>query len=394
MNLPTSQSIPPEDPNMPPARRRRRRRSLLPEGVDERYEFLETLSQKLVPSLDFFLFSLACGLVLDVAMLTDAPALFILAALVAPFMSPVAGMSLSVVFGSMRYFVRSLGSMVIGGGIVFALGALAGFAAQFMPGFEPQYVHRLGYFDWSNIVLLVTGTVLMVYLLVRSSGQRPLVASVALAYTIYLPLGAAGYGLTSRVTGLFPDGLVVFAVHLAAAVLVGAAMLALLGLRPINVLGYTMGTTLVLAFAAAVIAFSGLGTALTAHVAMPPPTPSAIPTNAPSATITHTPAPATITPTATNTLVPTHTPTVTVSPVPTPVYARIDVRGEQGAVIRDEPSREGRVVTSLLNGMLVEVLPESHNVGSSTYVKVRTSEGVEGWIIQSLLATATPVPGW
>jgi len=52
------------------------------------------------------------------------------------------------------------------------------------------------------------------------------------------------------------------------------------------------------------------------------------------------------------------------------------------------------VVTSQLNGMLVEVLPEIQQDGNLTWVHVRTTDGREGWILRGLLSTATPVPNW
>jgi hypothetical protein len=41
------------------------------------------------------------------------------------------------------------------------------------------------------------------------------VPSVAIAYELYLPLAAAGFGLSSRIQNLWPDGLVIFTVYLA-----------------------------------------------------------------------------------------------------------------------------------------------------------------------------------
>ena len=65
-----------------------------------------------------------------------------------------------------------------------------------------------------------------------------------------------------------------------------------------------------------------------------------------------------------------------------------------GAVIRQEPTFKGAWVKSLLNGMLVEILPDSTEADGVTWVKVRTSQGIEGWIVRTLLTTATPPPGW
>ena len=146
---------------------------------------------------------------------------------------------------------------------------------------------------------------------------------------------------------------------------------------------------------AAVIAISGFGTAMTTQIAMP--TLSATPTSTleptPTTTLTQTTTPTlkpTLTPT--KTLVPTSTHTLTISPEPTPFWAQISVEGNAGAVIRDEPG--GAVTGSLLNKMLVEILPdrEPQEINGVTWINIRTTEGVEGWIMQILLSTSTPAP--
>ena len=49
---------------------------------------------------------------------------------------------------------------------------------------------------------------------------------------------------------------------------------------------------------------------------------------------------------------------------------------------------------TLLNGILVEVLPETIEKENVTWVKIRTPNGeIEGWIVRSLLTTSTPAPG-
>lgn len=396
MSLPTSEKLHPDDSSLlPPARRRRMRRSLAPGGSDDRAVFLEELSRRVTPSADFFLFSMLAGLALAAALLFDAPALFVMAALLSPFLGPVVGLSLATSLGSIRFFASALGGMLLGSLFVFLAGAGAGLVVRYTPG--PYLALQAGphaYFTWPDFALLTLGAVLTTYLIVRAPRQRPLVASVALAYEIFLPVGAAGFGLAAGRPGLWPDGLLVFIAHFGWAVLAGALVLAVMGFRPVNFFGYTLGTSCGLAALAALLLIGSFGTALGTHRALPPVPPTLTPT------ITHTLPPSLTspppsgTPSPTHTLVPSRTPTISVTPKPTPVFARINAGEFNGALIRKDPNSNAPVVKSLLNGMLVEVLPEVQQNGGVTWAHVRISDGIEGWIVRGLLVTATPQPGW
>lgn len=395
MSLPTSEKLPSDDfQDMPPARKRRRRRMIFSGSPVQRAAHIEEAARRAVPTADFFLFSLLAGAALSIAFLVDAPAFFILAALMSPFLAPVVGLSLATLVGSPRFFLQSLGSLGISSMLFFAAGALAGWISHLFPGryYEQALLHT--HFTWPDFVVLTVGAILTAFLMISVPNQRPVAASVALAYELFLPIGAAAFGLTSGFPNLWPDGLVVFAVHLAWAALAGIIMLLLLGFRPANLFGYTLSSSLALAGVAAVIILTGVGAAIGGRIAMAPPTRTPTATITLTPTITPTPLPPTITPTPTRTLLPSRTPTTTISPAPTPVWAKINAGEFSGALIRAEPSTQAEVVTSLLNGMLVEVMPEIVQEDNNTWVHVRTTDGREGWIIRSLLVTATPVPAW
>ena len=78
---------------------------------------------------------------------------------------------------------------------------------------------------------------------------------------------------------------------------------------------------------------------------------------------------------------------------PTPAYALVAVRDGNGAMVRSLPSFDSASIKSLINGTEVELLPEIEEAEGATWVKVRLKDGTEGWMVQSLLATATPGPG-
>lgn len=404
MSLPTSELLQPEIQPSPPAHHRRRRRFVIPGEINERTVFIQELAQRLFPSIDFFLLSILASLVLAAALLMDSPALFVLAALLAPFMAPVLGLSLSTVVSSTRYFLQAAVTLLISGLMVFAGGLLAGWATRFFPEITFQQAHLHTGFSWADFTVLALGAGLSTYLLVRSPKQKPLVTSAALAYELLLPLGAAGYGLVIGSTELWPGGLAVYGAHLVWAALIGALVLGILRLRPLRWFGYFLGAVFFLTSLAAAFAISGL-----ALPSLPPPSqlaventlPSVSPVNptrtpTPTQTITSSgaaPAPTT-TRTPTNTLIPTNTPTSTVSPMPTPVWARVNSPEGGGVYLRKEASFNAAVVQTLMNGTLIQVLPEVVQSEGVNWAHVHTTDGKEGWVVRNLLMTATPAPGW
>ncbi len=369
MNLPTSQFLPTDDQQLPPARRRQQRRRILPSTTGERSALLHELSHRLTPSLDYFIITLIAAVVLATAMLLDQPALFVLAALMAPFLAPAVGLSLAAIVGSVKFFLRSLGAFIIGSGIIFIIGCVAGWLSTKLSPTTYTFALQHAHFSWADFVLLSVGTILTVYMLVRSRQSRPLVTGAALAYELYLPIGVAGFGLAGNIAGLWPDGLIVFAVHLAWSALIGTLTLAVFGLRPSGVFGYTLGTSLILVSIIAVIIISGVGTAVSVDKALPPLPPTRTRTATIPPTITQTPIPPKPTPSPTNTLIPSKTATITLTPLATPIYARIRPNEYGGAVVRENPDFTSLIVKHLSNEMLVIVLDEYVQVDNETWVK-------------------------
>jgi uncharacterized membrane protein len=395
MSLPTCETVPDDEANLPPARRRRGKRLIIPLDADDRARFLDELAQRTIPSFDFFLFSALAGLVIVAAILVDSPAFFLLAALLSPFMAPAIGLSLATILGSGRLFLLTLAGTLLGSLVVFLVGALAGWVLRGLPPLPLNQAVLHTQLTWPDFAILSLGVVLVVYMLVRTE-QKPLVPGIILAYELYIPIGLAGFGLVSGAAHLWPDGLLVFLVHFTWAVLLGTVTLAFLGFRPLTLFGYTLGTTIALAGLVLALGLSGIGTAFQAQVALPTLTPSLTSTitltepPTPSPTMVITPSP-TDTLTPTNTLVPSLTPTITLTPAPTPIWAIIN--SETGANIRTEPKTNAAVAAVVDNRALVEVLPDTSQEGTVIWVHIRYN-GIEGWIWQSLLITATPAPGW
>jgi uncharacterized membrane protein len=403
MSLPQTEQIPDDPESLPPARRRRARRLLAPLNTDERAAFLDNFAHRTAPSVDFFLFSLLAGLVLAIGLLINSPAVLVLGAILAPLMAPVVGISLGTVLGSGRYFLRSLTGLVIGGLLVFLCGWLAGLAAQqtwfpFNPIFSMAQLHAQ--LSWPDFIVLAIGAILTAAALVHSDdASHPglnggilrggfvtsaVLPSVALAYELYIPLATAGLGLGARLPHLFPDGLVVFTLYLAWAALLGVITLAILGIRPLTLFGYTLSGALALFGVILLIGFSGASTVATTKIGLPTPFPTATltPTLTPTRTLTPVPPTATFTPTLTSTL--TLTPTSTLTPTPTPVFAIVQAPSEAGgAYIRTEPG--GQIIKVIANGQRVQILPDRVEKDGNVWVLVMTPDGLKGWMQLSLI---------
>lgn len=108
------------------------------------------------------------------------------------------------------------------------------------------------------------------------------------------------------------------------------------------------------------------------------------PSSTPKATVT------------TVTLAATETPTSTVTAEPTPILAVIRASEGGGAFIRDKPG--GTVLVTLGNGSVVTIIPNDlQDVKGVIWVHVFTTANdtrVDGWMIQTVLQTATPVANW
>jgi hypothetical protein len=399
MSLPKTEYIPDDPDLLPPARRRRARRLLAPLEADERAIVLDQLRRRTSPTFDFFLFSVLSAAIFCVGLFLDSPVVLVLGAVFAPLMAPVVGLSLATAVGSYKFFGRSLVGLAIGSLLVFLVGGGVGLLGRIWVPPSLTQAYNSAELSVINFIVLSVGAVFTAATMAHHE-RSPAAPSVALAYTLYLPVVVAGFGLGSGIPHLFPDGLVVFAIHLAWGVVLGAVTLAILGFRPMSFMGYTLGGAVTLVLVALVVGVGALSTTMGWFgnpLAMPTYTPTVTPSQTPippTSTITFTPVPPSLTPTITLTPTLTPTPTKTFTPSPVPVYARI--APVEGALIRSEPGFSAPIIyPGIIQGTLVQLLGNPEMVDGYMWVPVRVVEDDrEGWILQSLLLIATPEPNW
>lgn len=366
------------------ARRRRARRTLIPPGDDERAALLEDLSRKSFPSVEFFLFALFSGVLLGAGYLLDSHALLLLGLLVAPLSTPWVGMSLAVATGGWRFFFLTLSSLAMAFMLAFLSSALVGLLNKVVEfsRFSRAADHaRL----WpTDLLIVILGAVLMVLALVRT-GRKLIIPSIMLAYAFFLPIAAAGFAWGAGLPGIWPDGISVFLTYFALATFVGCIVLAAQRFKPPKASGYILLVFISVLCLAVLAVFTGLAGWFIER-AMPEvsrytPTPLGLVSPTPGLP----PSPTSGAPTRTSTFLPTQQPSSSPTITPASSFAIVSADTGGGASVRSEPGG-GYIMTTVINGTLVEVLSQVRAVGSIMWTLIRTQEGIEGWVLQAVLS--------
>ena len=414
---PASQPTPEESQEFVSARARRRRaqrRAYFPTDEEGRAALFTHLARRAYPSYELFVFALVSGAILGLGYFINSQALLIFGILVAPLMTPWIGMSLAVVAGSARFFFQTVAALFFSSLLIFLSGILAGFASRtFGPlTFNEAFAHSRLW--WPDLVVLTIGSIILTISFVRSE-ERPYLPSALVTYGLFLPLCAGGFGLGSGVSEIWPQGFYVFLVHLAWATFFGIITLFFLRFYPTSAGGiaFTGLTFIILLVLVTFLTGFNQWVMIQAGLATPEPVPvsEALPAPAQVPTITLSPGPdqataligvPTQTPTraatrtSTPTIPPTETSTSTITAEPTPIIAIIRASEGGGAFIRERPG--GVVLATLGNGSTVTIIPNDfQDVNNVIWVHVFALVNdvrVEGWMIQSVLQTATPVANW
>ena len=416
---PTPQPTPEPSEEFVSARARRRRaqrRTSFPSDEAGRAALFSHLVRRAYPSYELFVFSLVSGVILGLGYFLDSQALLIFGILVAPLMTPWIGLPLATIAGSVRLFLQTLVALFISAVIIFLSGWLAGFASRIAEPrvFNEAFIHSRLW--WPDIFTVTIGAIILTISFVRSE-ERPYLPSALLTYGLFLPLCAAGFGLGSGIglDEIWPQALYVFLVHLTWATLFGILSLFLMRFFPGTAGGIVFTAIMFIVLLGVITSLTGLGrwameqtglatpvptTVLAASSSITPDSSEPLPVEEATAVIAAaTSAPsrtAAATRTSPATLPATETATATVTAEPTPIIALIRASEGGGAFIRERPG--GQVLATLGNGATVTIVPndlqEVNNVIWVHVVAQVSDRRVEGWMIQSVLQTATPVADW
>jgi hypothetical protein len=379
-------------PGAPRRRKRPSRPVITRPDVSELGQRFENMAYRAAPTFDFFLFSLVAGLILGVGYLFDAPAVLLVGLVIIPVLTPWVGAVLATVTGESAFFRQTLGGFTTALVMVFITGLLAGFISRIFGASSATQALLHAQLSLFDLLLVGSGTVALTIAFVQAEEKPLFLTSLLVAYEIYLPVSAIGFGLGSGVENIWPQALVVLAAHLAVSAVLALGVFYYMGFRPLDIAGYLMPGAIVvggliivamtLAWGGSVRIFQPVGTPVG-----PKTTPATLvpqPTVTPSPQPTSSPTELALTPTITETSGPT--------PIPTPMYGRV---GSRGAYLMDEPG--GTAMTTLNQDYLVEFLPDSPSILEGTTwvrVKVKMQSGIDriGWVRLDFISTATFTP--
>lgn len=410
MSLPSSEPLPDDINELTPARQRHLRRMPRSASPAEYDILMESLVSLTAPRLDYFLLLILGGLATAAAFYFNEPIILLVALILLPFLSPVYNLALLPSSLKPGVAVKSIIVLAAAMLVSFAAGALVGWFAPEADYTELTVLHFARPY-WLDAVLVAVSSIFCSVIILRQD-RLPRLTGALLSYEILIPLAAAGFGLATSHTLLWPGALLTACLYLGLALVVSILTFIILGLIPDSLTGWLIALlplALSLALLTATLFFNldnspavpePTATSTFAPAPSQTPSPKAIestPTNTaypPTATLAVLPSEtatlSTITTTqetisATETPTATNTPTIEATPSVGIVYA------ENGAVVREGPDFSNPVVAYVYNGEQVTILGEAMS-GYTLWYEIEKSTGEIGWLLGSLVIIPTPTP--
>lgn len=368
------------------------------------YGFLDQLSHRLEINVETFLVGAISLLLISLALLLDKLPLFILAILITPILSPILGFAFGFNLGSLRFLKIGFFSFLLNVISFLLVGGFSGFIARQFPEREFNIWHHFIDFNWAGLLLLFVGILIMVSTIIRNPRQASLVANVALAYSFYLPLVSAGFAFGIGLQDQFLTGTITFFEYFGIAIIFSVGILFAYKIKPVNLKNWWgLGTLIIILTIVGTFYLKPMVVKETLPVELEMenslisdilPAAKNSPLS-PSPTYTQTIVlMEQIIPSEQVTIIPTSTVTITLTPLPVVIWAEIRSPEGDGANIRVEPGFTSKILRTVLNGTAVQVLDEVEVVDGATWVHIKFIDQVEGWIVRSLIISATPEPKW
>ena len=401
MSLPSSEKLPDDIHELPPARQRHLRRMPRAASPAEWDILVESLLKLTRPTPEFFLLALLGAAASGAALYFNEPLLLILALVLLPFNSPVFNLALYPASRKIGYALKSLISLAFPLLLSFGAGLLVGWFAP-ESSFDQLALTAFNAPYWPNLAVVAVSASFCSLILVRQD-RLPHLAGAILSYEIFIPLTLAGFGLITGARAFWPAAVLTALLHLALALAVATLAFILIGLAPKTLLGWSLSLVPVLL----TLLFLTAATILSGQIVLPwdskvmPASPTETLENTaetilplstlPAATETPPIPTATLQPTVTHTPTPEWTATASATPTLEPTLMFGIIVAEDGAIVRAEPSTKSDAVSYLNDGDIVVLLDE-YLVENYLWYKVQTQDEEIGWIYGALIESVTPTP--
>lgn len=194
---------------------------------EERDEFCFSIISSSSPSFGFYLLLLLATFIVTIGLIKDNIILLIGGMLVAPLLSPILSISLSLTILNFKVLLRSV--------IVFLLSALTSLAVAALIGLKTEFsllgleiIERMSSFDLTTLFIPIAAGAAASF----TWAKKDLISSlsgVAVTVTLMPPLAAMGLALASGNNIVFHNALVVYGLNVAGIIIGSLAIFLILG---------------------------------------------------------------------------------------------------------------------------------------------------------------------
>jgi len=179
--------------------------------------------------VDFFVMIALSAIIASLGLLLNSAAVIIGGMLVAPLMSPIIGIALSIALGNVRLLRDAIESTIKGVFVAVVVGLVVGSISP-LSVVTSEILARTRP-DLLDLVVALASGAAGAYAMSRKEVSAAL-PGVAIAAALVPPLGVVGIGLAIHRAGVAGGGLLLFTTNLVAITFAGAMVFLLLGFRP------------------------------------------------------------------------------------------------------------------------------------------------------------------
>ncbi len=195
----------------------------------ERIDIYQQVRQTAEPGIDFFIMIGLSAMIAVLGLLLGSPAVIIGAMLVAPLMSPILAISMSIVHGNLHLLRKAAVTTSLG--ILLAISMAAGITLLMPTLITTEEILARTQPNLLDLLVALASGAAGGYAIARKEVAAAL-PGVAIAAALVPPLGVVGYGMATAQVTIAGGSLLLFTTNLIAIIIAAAMVFLLLGFRP------------------------------------------------------------------------------------------------------------------------------------------------------------------